>query len=213
MHQAGLYPKSAGGEFSVSELGKRLAQVRHDLIDLGAAFALVGGFAMSVHARARLTKDVDLAVAVTDDEEAEGLVRALHQRGYRVRAMVEQEDTGRMSTVRLSLPGSDSDLPEVDLLFASSGIETEVVQGAQEHLLSEVGTMPVARREHLIAMKTLSASEHRDHDVRDLIVLLSEASPRELELARQALALIKERGFDRGKDLEAELERFARKAR
>lgn len=56
---------------------------------------------MSVRAEPRLTRDADLAVAVNGDEEAETLVRQLSAREYGVVALVEQEATGRLSTVRL----------------------------------------------------------------------------------------------------------------
>jgi hypothetical protein len=40
----------------------------------GKRFALVGGLAVSVRAEVRFTRDVDLAVAVSSDAEAESLV-------------------------------------------------------------------------------------------------------------------------------------------
>ena len=44
------------------------------------AWALVGGLAVSVRTEPRFTRDLDLAVAVANDTEAEGLVHRLH--GY-----------------------------------------------------------------------------------------------------------------------------------
>jgi hypothetical protein len=63
---------------------------------------------------------------VTTDSEAEALVGALRQVGYELKAVVEQEATGRMATVRLVGAGRCI----VDLLFASSGIEAEIVAAA-----------------------------------------------------------------------------------
>ena len=66
--------------------------------------------------------------------------------------------------------------------------------------------MGVARVGHLIAMKVLSRDDvTRPQDVGDLRALLRVASPDELARARQGLALIAARGFDRGRDLTAEL--------
>ena len=45
---------------------------------LGAhGFALVGGFAISARTEPRFTRDIDLVMAVADDEEAEQVLRAL----------------------------------------------------------------------------------------------------------------------------------------
>jgi hypothetical protein len=44
------------------------------LEDLGVGWALVGGLAVGVHADPRFTRDVDLAIAVVNDREAEGLI-------------------------------------------------------------------------------------------------------------------------------------------
>ncbi len=61
------------------------------------------------------------AIAVKDDREAEHVVFAMQGLGYSVRAVLEHDATGRMSTVRLGAGGS----VVTDLLFASSGIEPE----------------------------------------------------------------------------------------
>jgi hypothetical protein len=85
-------------------LSRALRDVASDLTALGRKFALVGGLAESVRAEIRFTRDVDLAVAVTDDANAEQLVLALKGRSYQVRATVEQDAVGRLATVRLLSP-------------------------------------------------------------------------------------------------------------
>lgn len=67
------------------------------------SFALVGGLAVSIRAEVRFTRDVDLAVVVDDDADAEALVRELSTAGYRPLAMVEHEIMKRLSTVRADL--------------------------------------------------------------------------------------------------------------
>ena len=57
---------------------------------LGVGHALVGGFAVSARAEPRFTRDVDLAVAVENDDAAEEVVRSLVERGYQVLAAVER---------------------------------------------------------------------------------------------------------------------------
>ncbi len=75
-----------------------------------------------------MVEDVDIAVAVRSDNEAEQLVHTLQQRGYNLVGVIEQTATGRLATARLSSPGESGVL--VDLLFASSGIEPEIADRA-----------------------------------------------------------------------------------
>jgi hypothetical protein len=85
----------------MNPLERSLRQVVEDFRALDRAFALVGGLAVSSRAEPRLTRDVDLAVAVVDDDDAEALLRNLLARRYQVVALVEQESVGRLATARL----------------------------------------------------------------------------------------------------------------
>jgi len=192
----------------VTPLEAALRQVTTELTRARVSFALVGGLAVSVRTEPRFTRDADLAVAVANDAEAEALIHALRAHSYGIEAVVEQEAVGRLATVRLTL-GSESRTPVVDLLFASSGIESEVVADAElTDLLPEL-RMGVARIGHLIALKVLSRDdERRPQDLVDLRALLRVASPAELTRAREALALIAARGYDRGRDLTREMDRL-----
>ena len=59
----------------------------------------------------------------------------------------------------------------------------------------------------MIALKVLSRNDDtRPQDIIDLRNLILEATPDDLEAARVALALITERGYDRGKNLQSELD-------
>ena len=114
----------------MTSLGAALRQIHRDLTDARVSFALVGGLAVSARTEPRFTRDADLAVALASDAEAEHLIHRLRHCDYRVDAVVEQEAIGRLATVRLTR----SDVPRapvVDLLFASSGIEPEVVAEAE----------------------------------------------------------------------------------
>lgn len=63
--------------FAVTDF-ERTARTTADHLDaVGAAYALVGGFAVLVRCDPRFTRDIDLVVAVTGDEEAEAVVRTL----------------------------------------------------------------------------------------------------------------------------------------
>lgn len=177
---------------------RALASIADELTSRGRQFALVGGLAVSVRAEVRFTRDVDIVVLVTSDADAEVLVRDLP--GYKPIAVVEHESVQRLSTVRLEGPEG----VVVDLLFASSGLEEEIVSRAEPMDLPNVGTVPVARAEELVAMKILSMRDSRLKDRMDAEQILAVGGV-DLDVVRADLALIRARGFDRGQDLEGKL--------
>jgi predicted nucleotidyltransferase len=192
----------------VTSLEAALRQIQTDLTRARVAFALIGGLAVSARTEPRFTRDADLAVAVASDAQAEALIHDLRARGYGIEAIVEQEAVDRLATVRLTRAGT-SQPPVVDLLFASSGIEGEVVAEAEPIALLPKLTLGVARIGHLIALKVLSRDDvTRPQDLVDLRALLRVASPPELARARAALALIAARGYHRGRDVRFELEQL-----
>ena len=162
---------------------------------------------MSVRSEPRLTRDADLAVRVSDDRDAETLVLALQGRGWRVVTAIEQDAARRLATVRLAPAGEGALGTVVDLLFASSGIESEIVAAAD--LIEAVPglTAPVARLGHLIALKVLARDDRtRPQDRVDLAALLTRADAAALAEARESLTLVTRRGFQRGRDLLAALD-------
>ena len=188
-----------------ARLDEAFRLARQHLLDCGVQFALVGGLAVTVRTRPRFTEDIDFALAVDTDAEAEQLVHALVGSGYRIEAAVEHQSTGRLATIRLVRPDQDKIL--VDLLFASSGIEKEVV--AEATTVKVFGEpLKVATVGHLIATKVLSNEEYRTHDSQDLVNLVGVATASDLQQARKALRLIEERGYARDKDLLRELDRL-----
>ena len=111
-----------------------------------------------------------------------------------------------MATVRLAL-ADDAGGPVMDLLFASSGIEQEVVAAADLIELMPGLRLKVARVAHLIALKVLSRDDvERPQDLIDLRALLRTATHVDVAGAREALSLITTRGFHRGRELVAQLE-------
>ena len=181
------------------------AALRRAVADLDALkirWALVGGLAVSVRAVPRFTKDLDFAVAVAGDPEAEDVVHRPGGRGYRPVGLLEQEYVERMSGVRLERGGSDV---VMDLLFASSGIESEVVAAATRLKVLPQLTAPVATTGHLIALKVLAG---RNQDLTDLEALLPAASAADLDVARSAVRLIRARGFNREQDVVADLDKL-----
>lgn len=197
----------------MTALETALRQICADLTETRSSFALVGGLAVSARTEPRFTRDADIAVAVDSDAESEALMHSLRVAGYEIAAIVEQEAVRRLATARLTRsqePGS----PVIDLLFASSGIEAEVVAEADElELLSQL-PVRVATTGHLIALKVLARDDvTRPQDVADLRALLGVASAGDVTRARAALMLIAKRGYHRGRDLQVELETLLRTSR
>ena len=181
-----------------------LRRIASDLQRHHRRWALVGGFAVSARAEPRFTRDIDAAVMVENDADAEGLVRALIADGYELLAAVEQDETGRLATVRLSSPPGGEVV--VDLLFASSGIEPEIARSAEPTEIVPGLTLPIATTGHLIALKLLARDDQsRPQDLADLRALRAVASPEDLAAADRAARLISSRGFNRGRDLTAAL--------
>jgi predicted nucleotidyltransferase len=177
----------------------------------GVPHAIVGDLAVSARTEPRFTRDVDVAVAIISDGEAERLIRALQQAGYVVSALVEQHATGRIATVRLidSAPGDEGAI--IDLLFASSGIEDEITATAEEIELFEGVLAPVATVPALIALKMLARDDtSRPQDRADLGALLAITTVEERADAGRLCALIEERGYDRGRDLSGQLAELER---
>jgi predicted nucleotidyltransferase len=190
---------------SVNLLEAALRRIAGDLEAAELEWALVGGLAVSARVEPRTTRDVDIAVSVTSDDQAESIIRSLHLRGYRVRATVEHEARKRLASARLVLSSPDEIV--VDLLFASSGIEAEVAAAAENLEVLPDFTARVATVGHLLALKVLARDDRtRPQDWDDIRALLREATPADLDVAREALRLIQERGFDRGRPLLQQLD-------
>jgi hypothetical protein len=200
----------------VQRLRAALIRLVTDLQAAQVKWALIGGLAVSARAEPRTTRDLDVAISVAGDPEAERIVSSFLNRGYQVESQLEQQATGRLATMRLRVPGEEAGGVIADLLFASSGIESEVV-AASEFLEVMPGLfMLVARTGHLLALKVLALDlerpERRPQDLGDIRELLRVADDEEIQRARLGLDLITRRGFGRTskdgrpRDLRAEFE-------
>lgn len=190
----------------VPDAEELLRRIAADLRSFEARWALVGALAVAVRAEPRFTRDIDLAVAAADDDHVERLVYDVSGRGYHVVSSTEHETSGRIAMVRLIPSQADAATAIIDLLFASSGIENEIVDEAEEiDVLPDVRAA-VAQTGHLIALKLLSGGDDRPYDVGDAQRLIRVASPRDLQVAKDAIALITARGYNRGRNLAAALD-------
>lgn len=208
LSRATAFPHPAG-RLMVNAVAASMAQVAHDLDRLDARWALVGGFAVSARAQPRFTRDVDIAVLVDDDHGAEAVVRAMVGLGYSVALMVEHDNQQRLATVRLVSPMPGGVL--VDLLFASSGVEAEVVEGAESLEILPGLVMPVASPGHLVVLKLLARDDQsRPQDALDLTALRPALTSADEHQARRLAVLAMERGFHRDRDLPALVESYLR---
>ena len=186
----------------MNHLEQLLGQLATLLEERHQPWALVGGLAVSVRTEPRFTRDLDLAVAVSNDSEAEALVYGLRAAGFRALATVEQQETHRLATARMAPSGDRPQGLMLDLLFASSGIEAEICDQAEPLQVFSDVCIPVARLHHLIALKVLARDDlTRPQDALDLRQLISSAEAPDLERAHAAVRLIEERGFDRARNL------------
>lgn len=173
---------------------------------INAKFALVGGLAVGALAEPRFTADIDLAVSVSSDVETEQIVRSLISMGFGILAQIESRHSRQLRGVRLQMPGYEEG-PILDLLFSTSGIEPEIVAGAQPLEVFQGCTVPVAQAADLVAMKILSDEDGtRKSDRRDLHWLMALLSTTDVEAVRNRLELIIERGWNRNRDLQAEFD-------
>ena len=119
---------------------------------------------------------------------------------FALEAVIEQDAMARLATVRLR--PSPGDGATVDLLFASSGIEPEIVAAAEPLDVLRGIVVPVALTGHLIALKLLARDDqHRPQDGIDLRALIEAADCEQRALAARACRTIMERGYGRDRDL------------
>ncbi len=187
----------------MTRLDDALVRASEVLNDLGKGFALVGGIAVSALTAPRSTGDVDFAVAVADDGEAEAVAVAFMTAGYNVASLLEQEETGRLAGVRVhdALTGVG-----LDLMFAMCGVEPEIVASSQRIEVLPGTVLPVAGIGSLIVMKLLARDDRRrPMDADDLRALRESASDDDWAEARRLVEMLAARGANRGRDLAADL--------
>lgn len=190
----------------MTRLDETLVRAADLLDELGKSYALVGGIAVSALASPRSTGDVDLAVAVAEDGEAENVVRSFASAGYEIASLLEQDETKRLAGVRVRDGASGVD---VDLLFAMSGVEPEVVATAQPVEVLPGVSLPLAAVGSLIVMKLLARDDRRrPMDADDLRSLAELATHGDWTEAARLADLVMARNAHRGRDLRVSLSRL-----
>jgi hypothetical protein len=138
---------------------------------------------------------------VADDEAARAVTREFLAAPTRSRPF-----SNRPTSTDSPEPGSSTpNGVSVDLLFASSGIEPDLV-GRSERLEIAAGVwLLVASVGDLIALKLLAVDDERATDRADLRGLSGIATGVDWAVANDAVEQIQVRGFNRGRDLTAAL--------
>jgi len=190
-----------------SKLAETLLRLARNLDATELRWAVVGGLAASARGEARFTRDVDVAIAVTGDDEAERCLFALRSAGYVVLTTVEQEATGRLATARLRDP---SGVP-CDLIFATCGVEAEIVQSAEALEVFPDCSVPTATAEAILAMKVLSATPRRPRDSGDIRAILVAEPELDETVLRDLLSKIEDRGYAQGQRLVEKWQRLRKK--
>ena len=149
------------------------------LENLGLPAAIVGGFAVAVRARPRVTQDIDL-VAMGDLDQLDGLVSAALGAGFSVRRMdaVEFARITRVLLLRHEVSGVS-----IDISLGALPFERELVERATRVPVLDY-QLPIARGEDLVIMKSLAL---RPRDVADIESLLELCDDIDLARVRRVL--------------------------
>lgn len=196
-------------------LSRILKRSADDLNHIGVRYACIGGLAVGARTTLRFTQDADLTIAVDSDQHAEAITGHLIRNGYQIIMELDHKPTGRIGVLRLRSPEAtghyeNDELPLLDLLIHSTGIEHETVASAESVEMLSGLEIPTATVPYLIAMKVLSESDRRLQDRIDLQNLIAVATQDDLATVPGLLDLIDERGFANGKDLRSVFDRFVK---
>lgn len=189
---------------------KGLKKVVKDFKSLNLEFALVGGLAVSFRSFERATKDIDFSIAVSNDKQAEEIIRSLLVLGYQQYQILDHKISGRLATARLGVV-FDKDSYQIicDLLFYSTGQEDFITKSAEEVELLPGLVMPVAKSTHLLAMKLLSYDPiRRAQDGQDILELLKVVDERDYHEIFYIIDKIEEIKHNRDKDLRSVFDSF-----
>lgn len=217
-----------------------------------APWALAGSLAVSARLEPVYMTHASVILSVKDEEVAHAILDGLEEAGLRLLSVtdqmsvknwdhehgrpadlanieIEHHPNGLVAGARLVDDSDDRDL-EVDLIFAASGIESEITAAAEPLEILPGQVFRVARTGHLIALTLLSFGETgrqplADHfetmdafdaeqayggirEHADLKALTDAATDDDWRLAWEAADLMTSRSATRSRDLRAELAAF-----
>jgi hypothetical protein len=146
------------------QLPEDFADLLVELIDAGAEFMLVGGYAVAHHGHPRATKDIDVWIRV-DEANADRVILALRRFGAPLASLgVTRDDLLSLGqTVQIGVAPL-----RIDLLTEITGVDFELAWRERSQFELATRSVPVIGRAHLIANKRASA---RPQDLADVEAL------------------------------------------
>lgn len=127
------------------EFGQVIEEMVHKLDEAGIRYAVIGGFAMTLHGIQRATIDLDFILMLEDLERTDGILR---KAGYR-RAF-------RSENVSHYL-GESAALGRIDILHAFRGPSLSMLARAKRIPVTPQASLPVVAVEDLIGLKVQAA--------------------------------------------------------
>ncbi|WP_157975232.1 hypothetical protein [Glycomyces dulcitolivorans] len=256
VHDADAAGPEAAKEAMANDLERSYARLATAFDALEAPWALAGSLAVSARIEPVYMTHASVILSVKKEEIAHGILDGLEEMGLRLLSVtdqmsvknwdhergvpadpanleIEHHPNGLVAGARLVDDTGDRDL-DVDLVFAASGIESEITAAAEELEILPGQTFSVARTGHLIAMTLLSfgetgrqplpdhfeemdafAAEQAYQGIRehaDLKALTDHATEEDWRLAWEAVDLMGTRSATRSRDLRTELAAFLAQA-
>lgn len=148
----------------MTDVADALAALSRVLTHLGLRWYVFGAQAAISWGAARVTKDVDVTVALGELSVSE-LIAQLDAAGFRSRA-TDLQELARTSRVLPVLYAATS--TPVDLVLAGPGLEDAFLANTRERVIAG-STVPVAAAEDIVTMKLLAA---RPTDREDVVAML-----------------------------------------
>jgi hypothetical protein len=142
----------------------RLASLAELLDRLGSPAMVIGGLAVAVRGRPRMTRDADVTIGL-DKSELPQVLAAVGDTGFAPRTADPESFVAETGVLPLS---RRSDGWEVDLIFAGSPYEHEAIARASRQELQGV-SLPVISAEDLVIHK-LVAGRPRDIDDAEAVI-------------------------------------------
>lgn len=133
-----------------ANLFSKVARIQRLLDEAGIESMVVGGLAVLVWGRARLTQDADLKVRLSRDESPR-LLSCLSPH-YEFLSAAPEETLGRLGFVFVSDPSG----LRIDLLLADTGFDAEAIGRRQEIEVMRGLPLSVCSAEDLIVYKMIS---------------------------------------------------------
>jgi len=159
-------------------------EIHQLLVNLNAAYAIIGGMAVQFWGEARFTKDVDLTVVVPIEHQ-ERLLQALIDR-----LPPRREDAIELARKhRIYLTQTSKGFP-VDISIGLPGYEEELVARAVDYKLKTGHTVRLCSAEDLIIHKAVAGRPQDVYDIQSIIV--RQASALDLSYIRTWLRIFSE---------------------